>query len=264
LRESSLGLDFCLCWANESWTRRWDGRNKEILIRQQHSPEDDYAFIAHVSEYMRDTRYVRVEGRPLLIVYRPGLLPNPAETAERWREWCFKNGIGDIFLAYTQSFEAVHPEKYGFDAAIEFPPNNSHLPVINNKVEQLDRNFNGLIYDWRVLAARSQSYVHPSYTRFRCVNPSWDNDARRPNDSAIYHGSSPEGYQAWLENAVKDTLMQFDKPSERIVFINAWNEWAEGAYLEPDCKYGYAYLEATRNALVACRSVSSDAADPAE
>ena len=126
LNDPGLDLPFCLCWANENWTRRWDGRDKEILIGQKHSPEDDLAFIQHVARYMRDERYIRIDGKPLLLVYRPGLLPSAKETAQRWRLWCKQNGIGDIYLAYTQSFAIVDPGNFGFDAAIEFPPNSSH------------------------------------------------------------------------------------------------------------------------------------------
>jgi lipopolysaccharide biosynthesis protein len=251
LRRTDLHLSFCLCWANENWTRRWDGRNKELLISQQHSPEDDIAFIEYVSSYLRDKRYIRIRGRPLLIVYRPDTLPSPTDTAARWREWCRRHGIGDIFLAYTQSFETIDPQRYGFDAAIEFPPNNSHAPVITDQVEQLDPHFCGQIYDWEALAARSQSYKPQEYKLFRCVNPSWDNEARRPNCGAVYFGATPDKYRSWLANAVRDTRTNFDERSERLVFINAWNEWAEGAYLEPDREYGYANLQATRDALTA-------------
>lgn len=122
LSDSSLDLPFCLCWANENWSRRWDGLDSEILIAQQHSPSDDIAFIEHIASYISDSRYLRIDGRPLLLVYRPSLLPSPRETAERWREWCRVNGVGEIYLAYTQSFETVNPVQYGFDAAIEFPP----------------------------------------------------------------------------------------------------------------------------------------------
>ncbi len=109
LENENLDLPFCLCWANENWSRRWDGLDSEILIAQSHSAADDLAFIAHVAEYMRDGRYIRVGGRPLLLVYRPSLLPDAKSTAKRWRDWCREDGIGEVFLAYTQSFEAVSP-----------------------------------------------------------------------------------------------------------------------------------------------------------
>jgi glycosyltransferase involved in cell wall biosynthesis len=251
LNDHSLDLPFCLCWANENWSRRWDGLDSEILMAQKHSPEDDLAFIQYVSRYMRDERYIRIDGKPLLLVYRPSLLPSAKETAKRWREWCLQNGLGEIYLAYTQSFEAVDPSKYGFDAAIEFPPNNSSPPNITEKVTPLSEDFGGMVYDWRVFVERSRNYQKPSYKLFRGVCPSWDNTARRKNKGAFFLNSSPQGYQEWLANAIAETCTRVSNPDERIIFVNAWNEWAEGAHLEPDQHYGYAYLQATRNALEA-------------
>ena len=125
LADPRLDLPFCLCWANENWSCRWDGSEQDILIAQNHTPQDDLAFIEYISIYLRDSRYIRVGGRPLLLLYRPGLLPNISETVTRWRNWCRENGIGEIYLAYTQSFDRNDPSDFGFEAAVEFPPNNT-------------------------------------------------------------------------------------------------------------------------------------------
>lgn len=124
LDDSENDFPFCVCWANENWTRRWDGLEQEVLIAQAHSPADDLAFIAALAPYLRDRRYIRIDGRPLLVIYRPALLPEPRATAERWRRYCREQGIGDIFLAATHAFERTNPMSIGFDAAIEFAPNN--------------------------------------------------------------------------------------------------------------------------------------------
>ena len=168
------------------------------------------------------------------MVYRPSLLPSAKETAERWRKWCHENDIGEIYLAYTQSFEAVDPKKYGFDVAIEFPPNNSGPPVITEQMIQLNPEFSGTVFDWNIFLERCDDYHQPGYPLFRSVNPSWDNTARRNSEGTIYANSSPEDYRIWLSRAINDTLANRDNRSERLVFVNAWNEWAEGAYLEPD------------------------------
>lgn len=253
--DASLSLPFCICWANENWNRRWDGLDNDILIAQQHSPQDDLAFIAHVSQYLRDRRYIRVDGRPLLVVYRPSGFPAPTETAVRWRTWCRENGIGDLFLAYTQSFEIDNPNRYGFDAAIEFPPNNSSPPNVTSSVEPLRSDFACAVYDWNVFVERSFSYKDLGYPLFRSVCPSWDNTARRKNAGTVFLNSNPSGYRTWLENAIEDTCVRFPSRDARLVFVNAWNEWAEGAHLEPDARYGYAWLQATRDALDAKRSL---------
>ena len=245
----SLDLPYCLCWANENWSRTWDGLESHVLIGQEHSPEDDLAFIQYISQYFADERYIRIDGRPLLLVYRPSLLPDTKATADRWRNWCRQNGFGEIYLAYTQSFEIVDPSELGFDAAIEFPPNNTAPDIVTHELVTIDPDFEGYVYDYNSLMARSYRYEDPSYTLFRGVTPSWDNIARRPRTGAVFSGTTPERYREWLRNAVSDTVDQFEEPSKRLVFINAWNEWAEGAYLEPDGVYGHAYLEATRQAL---------------
>jgi glycosyltransferase involved in cell wall biosynthesis len=200
---------------------------------------------------MQDPRYIRINGKPLLLVYRPSLLPSAKETATRWREWCLLNGIGEIFLAYTQSFEIIDPAEYGFDAAIEFPPNNSAPPDITNSVSPLTKNFGGIVYDWRVFVERSEHYKQQAYTLFRSVCPSWDNTARRKNGGAVFLNSSPAQFQRWLENAIRDTQANHSNPDERLIFVNAWNEWAEGAHLEPDQRYGYAWLQSVRQAQMA-------------
>lgn len=248
LEDSSLDLPFCLCWANENWSRRWDGRDHDVLMAQQHSPEDDLAFIEHVAKYMRDPRYIRVAEKPLLLVYRPNLLPQPRETVSRWREWCRQNGLGEIFLAYTQSFESNNPEDYGFDAAIEFPPNNSAIPLVTDHC-RTNADFQGRIFDWSALVERSYSYSSKPYTLFRGLCPSWDNTARRGVNGTILVNSNPARFTRWATHAIRDTKARFKAQDERLVFVNAWNEWAEGAYLEPDQHHGYAWLESARVAL---------------
>ncbi|MFI8746535.1 glycoside hydrolase family 99-like domain-containing protein [Pseudomonas sp. NPDC077186] len=248
LADEGLDLPFCLCWANENWSRRWDGLDSEILIGQNHSAEDDLAFIAYIARYMRDARYIRIDGRPLLLVYRPSELPDAKATASRWRTWCRENGIGEIYLAYTQSFDSVAPGRFGFDAAIEFPPNATQPPPVTDRIQPLAADFRGQVFDWSIYLKRSRQYSKPAYKLFRGVCPSWDNTARRRNRGTSFINSSPRGYQQWLLSAMHDTLEREPNPDERLIFINAWNEWAEGAHLEPDQRHGYGFLEATRMA----------------
>jgi glycosyltransferase involved in cell wall biosynthesis len=249
LADPELDHPFCLCWANENWSRRWDGLESEILIGQSHSAEDDVACIADIARFIRDPRYIRINGKPLLLVYRPKLLPSARETAARWRKWCRDNGIGEIYLAYTQSFVKTDPAEFGFDAAIEFPPNNSSPPDLTNRVTVFDDGYDGKVYDWDVFIEKSENYTDPGYTLFRSVCPGWDNTARRGRSGTAFVNNSPAKYQLWLENAVNETVRAHPEFDERLIFVNAWNEWAEGAHLEPDQETGYAYLEATRRAL---------------
>jgi len=249
LDNTALDLPFCLSWANENWSRRWDGRESDVLIQQSHSPDDDIAFIRYISKYLEDPRYIKIAGKPLLMVYRPGILPDARETVGRWRSWYREHKQGELYIACTHSFDTVDPCLYDMDAALEFPPNNSNAQLIDHEVKPLTLNFQSVLYDWRSLVARSMSYTSPGYPLFRGVCPSWDNTARRKNKGGVFLHASPALYEQWLKNAIEDTLKRFEAADERLVFINAWNEWAEGAYLEPDERYGYAYLEATWSAL---------------
>lgn len=247
LRDASIDFPLTLCWANENWSRRWDGREEHILIGQQHSDEDDLAFIAHVSSYLRDPRYLRVQGRPVLSVYRPGLLPDPAATARRWRAWCREHGIGEIHLTYVQSFDNVAPASIGFDAAISFPPNNtSHKPVTAS-YRLINPDYTGDILDWRQLAADAMSAPEVDYPRYPAVNPGWDNEARRSGRGRTFVHATPRAFETWTRHAIARARQR--TPDHPLVFVNAWNEWAEGAILEPDSRYGYAWLEAIRRAL---------------
>jgi len=248
LADDSIDLPFCLCWANENWARRWDGRDEDILIGQQHSAEDDLAFIAHVAAYLRDRRALKVDGKPMLLVYRPHLLPDARATAQRWRKWCLDNGIGEIHLAYVQGFERPDPRDIGFDAAVEFPPNMSNPRSLTADQYLINPDFEGDVRDWRELAAEMAARPLPPYTLYPGVNPGWDNEARRSGKGRVYLHASPRGYGDWL-SATVHTRLAAVPADRRMVFINAWNEWAEGAVLEPDARLGHAYLDATRRAL---------------
>jgi lipopolysaccharide biosynthesis protein len=262
LNDKTIDLKFCLCWANEKWTRTWDGRGDEILIDQQHSPEDDIAFIEHVAEYMRDPRYLRVDGKPILLVYRPGIFKDAGLTAQRWRDYCIHSGIGEIHLAYVQSFEKPQPTEIGFDAAIEFPPNSSSTPLITAQLPLINTNYAGVVLDWRTMANSFMERRLPDYLLHRGVNVGWDNEARRPGRGRTFVRTSAEIYREWLIACCPNAESHTDTPP--LVFINAWNEWAEGAVLEPDSRYGYAALEHTRGAIHAIARLNEPNASTTE
>ena len=247
LASPDLDLPFCLCWANENWTRRWDGLDQELLLAQHYSSEDDIAFIKDIEPALRDPRYIRVDGRPLLIVYRVSLFPDPQGTAQRWRDYCQHNGIGDLFLVAARSFEITDPRVYGFDAAVQFPPHQIPVARINEQMAIINPTYSGNIYDYREMARAYAAMQVDDYVLFRCVMPGWDNEARRPGKGSTYAYASPEAYADVLDQACMAAAR--NTPQQRLVFVNAWNEWAEGAHLEPDRRYGYAYLHTTANVL---------------
>jgi GT2 family glycosyltransferase len=253
LGPSAPDMPFCLCWANENWTRRWDGGDGEsdVLMAQAHSDADDEAVIRDLMRFLGHPRYMRVNGKPMLLVYRVELFPDIRRTTGIWREVCRREGMGELHLVRVDSFDnAVRsdpPANEGFDACVEFPPHQRGAPL-KQPLTIVNPGFTGVVHDYEALALGSVAFKEVRYPHYRGVMPRWDNTARRQDAATVFARSTPGAYQAWLEEALRYTREQ-NVGDERLVFVNAWNEWAEGANLEPDRKYGRAYLEATRNAL---------------
>ncbi|MBM1002200.1 MAG: glycoside hydrolase family 99-like domain-containing protein [Desulfofustis sp. PB-SRB1] len=238
---------FCINWANEPWTTQWDGHRKsQILIDQHHTPDDDLLFIRALDPFFRDTRYIRIDGKPLLIIYRPNLFPNCKETIERWQNYCIDNGIGELFMGMVQSFDHNDPRTFGFDAAIEFPP----LNIVQKRIENI-HYFPHIdppeVYKYENMVEESLKKEKPGYQWFRGVTLAWDNSARR-SKGIVYNECTPANYAHWL-NSQCNYAVKHLPAGKRLVFINAWNEWAEGTYLEPDAYFGYAFLNRTGEVL---------------
>ena len=250
LADRSLDFPFCLMWANENWTRRWDGSDQEILMSQDYRAEDDVALLACFARHFADPRYIRIAGRPVLMIYRASLIPDCADTIERWRAM-FRGQHGeDPILVMAQSFHDLDPRAFGFDGAIEFPPHKltQRLATCNQQIRYFDTAARGQVFAYDDVAAASLAEPAPSFPLIKTALPGWDNDARREGMGMALHGATPVKYQAWLEALVDRSA---DQPfhGERLVCVNAWNEWAEGAYLEPDMHYGAAFLNATGRAV---------------
>ena len=250
---------FCLCWANENWTRIWDGGAHDVLLGQHYGPEDDLAHIRALLPALSDSRYIRIDGKPLLLVYRTELLPRPQQTAEIWRNEVARAGLGELYLARVENFVTrVVPKSIGFDAAVEFAPHGAHVGKLKFRAPAhrllarlglMPKAYvENKVANYRALMLGMLRKPDPPFKRFRCVAPMWDNSARRRTGAEIYVGSTPKLYENWLTEVSRRTIARFPL-DERIVFINAWNEWGEGCHLEPDLKWGREYLEATRASL---------------
>lgn len=250
VNDPDLDFPFALCWANENWTRRWDGQEADILIGQKHSPEDDAAVLGDLARYIRSPRYIRVGGRPLILVYRPDALPDARATVERWRTHARALGLGELFVACTNAFGFSDFRGYGFDALVDFPPHAVSVGEITNAVELLNPNFTGKVYDYAaVVGAKVKTLLaSKDARRIPGVMPGWDNEARKPGGGNVFQNASPELFHTWVSAAL-NAAKQVQRPDERLVFVNAWNEWAEGAYLEPDRWHGHAFGQALRSAI---------------
>jgi len=254
LADASLDFKFCVCWANENWTRTWDGAEHEVLIGQQHSAADDLEFFDDLVRYLRDPRYIRVDGKPVLVVYRPGLLPSPKQTAARWRAEASKRGFGGLFLVASNAFGFTDPMSIGFDALVEFPPHGRTATAINDTLRLYNPEYKGQVYSYAEIARSAQGSYPDDALVIPGTMPSWDNEARRPGRGNVMHGSTPELFREWLDRCFVRAKRNAAAHCP-FVFINAWNEWAEAAYLEPDLRFGHAYLSAVSD----CIETHSDA-----
>ncbi len=258
---------YCLAWANESWSRTWNGSEREVLLAQRYCEADDEAHIRALLPHFRDSRYIRVDGRPLFIVYKVDQLPDPTRTFDKWREIALAEGIGELTLAqfeWSGAGSGVTLKDVGLDLSIEFSPDwrrlggrhhtgwKSKLAMQLGLLPKAYARHN--VFDYVRMSQGVMEKPVPSYPFLRCVSPGFDNSARRSSGATILKNSSPQQYREWLAFALKWT--QDHQPANRqIVFINAWNEWAEGNHLEPCERWGRDYLEATRDAWVSAGGV---------
>ena len=268
LRSGKPDFPFCLCWANESWTRAWDGLESQVLIRQEYSRDDNVEHIAWLLRAFSDRRYIRIDNRPLLLIYRIDSIPDSRALVDLWQQEARSHGLEGIYLCAVKGGFLEMPERaildLGFDAVVDFQPNRHDFPS--------PRSLSGLAYklarerlphrlyqrlkvavtankiiDYDALVSKQVAEDWPkTYRKLPCVFPSWDNSARR-RSATIIQNSHPQTYGLWLRSSIEK--VQDYPPSERLVFINAWNEWAEGCHLEPDSRNGRDFLRATQDAL---------------
>jgi lipopolysaccharide biosynthesis protein len=262
LLSGSPSAPFCMAWANENWTRRWDGDEyaHEALVVQEYSPEDDRNHIEALRHYLIDDRYLKEAGRPVLLVYRANLLPNPRATTEIWRAAAERWGLPGLYLLRVESFrdETGDPVEIGFDAAVQFQPSWENIPRmplefrLRAKLQRFTTRYSHRVLRYGEVAALAMELPDPLYVRWPCVTPGFDNSPRRAKAATILLDSRPEIYGAWLKQALsrsEQIASNCEVATGGYVFINAWNEWAEGNHLEPDLKHGRAFLEATRQAI---------------
>jgi lipopolysaccharide biosynthesis protein len=259
---------FCLCWANENWTRQWDGLKSDILLEQRYSPADDLAHIRSLIPIFLDRRYIRILDRPLFLVYRAKQLPEPEKTAAIWRKEAERVGLKGLYLVRVESFgdEYGDPRSIGFDSSLEFQPRwqlIGNVRIYRRKWWHRRRLgttepgvVNNGVYDYNRYVRNALVAEAPGYPQIPCVFPGWDNSPRRRQGATIFVNSTPEIYEGWLREVVNRRKARFVCPEapeiteDSLLFINAWNEWSEGCHLEPCQRWGRKYLEATRTALL--------------
>jgi lipopolysaccharide biosynthesis protein len=263
LESGEPDFPFCLAWANQSWTGIWHGAPDRVLQEQTYPGREDH--IAHFRWLVRafgDDRYVRVDGRPLFVIFRPTELPDPRGFAALWQSLARAEGFGGIHLVAYIDEPTWNPEQHGFDAVILETFSGAARAIrrsfgrrIRQRLRHRPRSF-GLvpnpfapvptIYEYReVLPGRILEAAGDSHEFYPCILPNWDNTPRSGLDGIVLHDSTPERFRGHVRAALEHVECL---PSDRrLVFIKSWNEWAEGNHLEPDLAFGTGYLEAVRD-----------------
>lgn len=258
LETGKPNFSFCLAWANETWSRRWLGEEQEVLMKQTYSEEDDVNHIRHLMPALADSRCIRFEGRPLFLVYRPAHLPTPKKTTDIFRDECLKYGLPEPYLLGIDAHcPGLDCRTIGFDGTVRFEPQLGVLPDFmgdGRSIKRLIRNAKlGVlssdlkIYDYK--EARNLMNIkkldHPHYNT---IFVRWDNTPRRSNKGIVIVNATPDLFADGLAEIVES--MKNRSHQDRFIFVNAWNEWAEGNHLEPDLKFGHQYLEKIREICV--------------
>jgi hypothetical protein len=241
---------FCLCWANQTWTGVWHGAENRILIEQTYPGlEDHLAHFDYLVKAFKDPRYVRVEGKPLFMIYQPEDLPDAKGVTDLWRDLAKKTGLPGLFLVAEHPNPKWDPAPLGFDAvvAVRLPPRRRSwtpwtLPRIKVTNKLLDVIKRPTVIDYEIATATMLQPAVPGIESYPCVVPNWDNTPRSGEKGLVLQNSTPEKFSALLRRAVE--RVQSLPDDRKIIFVKAWNEWAEGNHLEPDLLYGHDYLSA--------------------
>ena len=257
LADKTLDFPFFLFWANDDWTRSWgDGADREILYKSEMNPRDADRFMADVLPYMMDSRYIRIKNKPVLLLYKVHTFPKKdyLTFVERIQKIARDNGLEGLYLLSPVEDYVDHDKledsiaEYRLDAMMEFHPIAGRRGWQTKQTHFMDPNCRSICYDVDDFIRNRRYLLDTGANVFAGLFPNWDNSPRRYSRGAWILQNTPENYKKWLKDLIQWTYAHHGE-RERFIFVNAWNEWAESACLEPDAYHGYAYLQMTREAL---------------
>ena len=265
LSHKELEMPFCLNWATENWTQAWDGNSIDVILGQKERNQDPDLFMKDILPYFRDERYIKIDGKPLLLIYTLNVFEDSYAKSmiQRFRQIAIEQGFPGLYILVSNyaDYDGGENREFGIDGLVEFPPSflgsNCELYQPDGYINPY---FQGAIYNLKQFI-RERKYVrdYPAATVFRTAMVSFDNTARKPLwGGDIYYGSTPDLYGQWLLDAQLMNINENRNEDKNIVFVNSWNEWAEACHLEPDLFWGYGYLEATRDAIYNARGLDTD------
>lgn len=251
LRTGEPDFPFCFSWANEPWTRRWDGNERDVLMPQDYGDEEDWKeHFNYLLKFFQDKRYIRVEDKPVFLIYRPGSIPRCEEMLLYWNHLAQENGLSGIYFINTLNSFPLYNSN-GFDASLEFEPSYTVVHSNCGNIRHIVKGYNKrrlsvIDYDvvWKCILNRTVE--NKGNKTFPGAFIDWDNSARLGYKGTIFTGANPLKFYEYFNEQIKRAISYYDS---EFLFINAWNEWAEGTYLEPDKRFGFQYLEAVKNAL---------------
>ena len=262
LEHPEIDLKYCFNWATENWTALWDGGNNELMFKQELKDGDDIKLFNDLLPYFRDERYIKIDNKPLFSIYNIRIFEKERAKVliANLKKYAKEAGFDGLFVTITNSFSFDEDvSEWGADAINEFPP--SLLEVDSYTPEgYIYPEFKGNIYDVkRFISNKLYLRRYKSEKYFRSALVSFDNTARKAygKNCVIFHGFNPSTFKVWLDDIVKESR-KIHKPCENIVFVNNWNEWAEGSHLEPCMRYGYAYLQAVKDVVEKYRPLNTD------
>ena len=256
LNNKDLDMPFCLMWVNGDWTKTWgtDGKHeREIIKKMELSDTDDEKFFNDTLKYFQDDRYIKINNKPVLMIIK-----SRGFSAERTRKFiqyidkrskeCGFDGIH--FMTTNVGYGEIDTDGLGFDSVVEFEQTTSKMAttLLDLSGRFVNPHFKGRVIDIKTSLDKGYHLIDHNYKTFKCLSPGWDNSARKAYSGSVVYQMTPDDFERWLKDVIKWTKERHSK-DEQFVFINAWNEWAEGAHLEPDQKYGYAYLQKLKDCL---------------
>jgi len=245
IQNQDIDIKYCLCWANENWSKRFNGTDDGSILVLDHNEAEYKEFIKDVSQSFDDKRYYMINNKYVLIIYCPSKIPNCENIVKYWRSYINTKLGREIYLiASLERGNTIDWTKYGFDAMSQFQPASigDSIPDVTSNYKIMRSDFKGHIYCYSDIL-NSLEKTHPQLKKtYAAVMPSWDNTPRRNQRGIIYDGNTPELFKKWL-NSIIEWTEENESLDEKIVFLNAWNEWGEGAYMEPDRDFGYGNLQ---------------------
>lgn len=285
LQHPEIDIEYCICWANEDWTNAWVDSSSKTLISQNYGGVEEWdAHFRYLYPFLSDRRYIRYEDRPFIVIYRPEIIPCLNQMLDRWQELAKISGLAGLCFAYQHPNFGLMKKKDAsrFDFQIDYEPAYSMLTMKKSSLRLLKKV-------WRLLNVEAQKKLHRTFNlgfakrgkgpmRYEydefwkgiiknapysnksipCGFADWDNTPRRGEAGSYMDGASPKKFERYLTELIANSKQ--DNTSD-MLFLFAWNEWGEGGYLEPDERFGYGYLEAVRNSLIANDGFRVNASD---